>query len=211
MNEYLLILLRAFLIFIVLMIIIRLLGKREVGELSLFDLAVILIIADIAAMGVDEKELFFPAILCLTLLLVLQKGFSFLLLKFAPLRGFVDGSPRVLIYKGEILFDNLKKEAYTIDDLLNQIHQEGLLDISEVNLAILETSGTLAVFSKKRYQEIYLPVIVSGVLDLDNIKLLGFSKNDILAKIKQKSLKPKDIAFYSLSEAKDGSLYLFKR
>lgn len=59
MNEYLLILLRAFLIFIVLMIIIRLLGKREVGELSLFDLAVILIIADIAAMGVDEKELFF--------------------------------------------------------------------------------------------------------------------------------------------------------
>ena len=154
MNEYILILLRAFCIFIVLMIIIRLLGKREVGELSVFDLAIILIISDIGAMGIDEKKLFLPAICCLVLLLILQKSFSFLLLKFSSLRSFIDGSPRILIYKGEILFNNLKKEAYTIDDLLNQIHQEGILDISEVNLAILETSGTLAVFSKKRYKEI---------------------------------------------------------
>ena len=136
MNEYILILLRAFCIFIVLMIIIRLLGKREVGELSVFDLAIILIISDIGAMGIDEKKLFLPAICCLVLLLILQKSFSFLLLKFSSLRSFIDGSPRILIYKGEILFNNLKKEAYTIDDLLNQIHQEGILDISEVNLAI---------------------------------------------------------------------------
>ena len=117
--------------------------------------AIILIISDIGAMGIDEKKLFLPAICCLVLLLILQKSFSFLLLKFSSLRSFIDGSPRILIYKGEILFNNLKKEAYTIDDLLNQIHQEGILDISEVNLAILETSGTLAVFSKKRYKEIF--------------------------------------------------------
>ena len=197
MNEYILILLRAFCIFIVLMIIIRLLGKREVGELSVFDLAIILIISDIGAMGIDEKKLFLPAI-------------SFLLLKFSSLRSFIDGSPRILIYKGEILFNNLKKEAYTIDDLLNQIHQEGILDISEVNLAILETSGTLAVFSKKRYKEIFLPVVISGKLENENIKLLGLSKNYILKRLNEKKLKLKDIAFYSLSEINEGSLFLFK-
>ena len=205
MNEYILILLRAFCIFIVLMIIIRLLGKREVGELSVFDLAIILIISDIGAMGIDEKKLFLPAICCLVLLLILQKSFSFLLLKFSSLRSFIDGSPRILI-----LFNNLKKEAYTIDDLLNQIHQEGILDISEVNLAILETSGTLAVFSKKRYKEIFLPVVISGKLENENIKLLGLSKNYILKRLNEKKLKLKDIAFYSLSEINEGSLFLFK-
>lgn len=210
MNEYILILLRAFCIFIVLMIIIRLLGKREVGELSVFDLAIILIISDIGAMGIDEKKLFLPAICCLVLLLILQKSFSFLLLKFSSLRSFIDGSPRILIYKGEILFNNLKKEAYTIDDLLNQIHQEGILDISEVNLAILETSGTLAIFSKKRYKEIFLPVVISGKLENENIKLLGLSKNYILKRLNEKKLKLKDIAFYSLSEINEGSLFLFK-
>lgn len=210
MNEYILILLRAFCIFIVLMIIIRLLGKREVGELSVFDLAIILIISDIGAMGIDEKKLFLPAICCLVLLLILQKSFSFLLLKFSSLRSFIDGSPRILIYKGEILFNNLKKEAYTIDDLLNQIHQEGILDISEVNLAILETSGTLAVFSKKRYKEIFLSVVISGKLENENIKLLGLSKNYILKRLNEKKLKLKDIAFYSLSEINEGSLFLFK-
>lgn len=210
MNEYILILLRAFCIFIVLMIIIRLLGKREVGELSIFDLAIILIISDIGAMGIDEKKLFLPAICCLVLLLILQKSFSFLLLKFSSLRSFIDGSPRILIYKGEILFNNLKKEAYTIDDLLNQIHQEGILDISEVNLAILETSGTLAVFSKKRYKEIFLHVVISGKLENENIKLLGLSKNYILKRLNEKKLKLKDIAFYSLSEINEVSLFLFK-
>lgn len=210
MNEYILILLRAFCIFIVLMIIIRLLGKREVGELSVFDLAIILIISDIGAMGIDEKKLFLPAICCLVLLLILQKSFSFLLLKFSSLRSFIDGSPRILIYKGEILFNNLKKEAYTIDDLLNQIHQERILDISEVNLAILETSGTLAVFSKKRYKEIFLSVVISGKLENENIKLLGLSKNYILKRLNEKKLKLKDIAFYSLSEINEGSLFLFK-
>ena len=210
MNEYILILLRAFCIFIVLMIIIRLLGKREVGELSVFDLAIILIISDIGAMGIDEKKLFLPAICCLVLLLILQKSFSFLLLKFSSLRSFIDGSPRILIYKGEILFNNLKKEAYTIDDLLNQIHQEGILDISEVNLAILETSGTLADIKKKRYKEIFLPVVISGKLENENIKLLGLSKNYILKRLNEKKLKLKDIAFYSLSEINEGSLFLFK-
>lgn len=210
MNNYLLILLRTFSIFIILMIIIRLLGKREVGELSIFDLAVILIIADIAAMGIDDKDLFLPAILCLVLLLFLQKGFSLLLLKWSKLRSIIDGDSRVLIYKGQILYENLKKEAYTIDDLITQIHQEGLLDIAEVNLAILETSGTLAVFSKKRYDDVFLPVIISGKLEIENINLLKLDKSKILKIVSNKGLKLKQIAYFSMSDTKEGSLFLFK-
>ena len=87
---------------------------------------------------------------------------------------------------------------------------QSVLDISEVNLAILETSGTLAVFSKKRYKEIFLPVVISGKLENENIKLLGLSKNYILKRLNEKKLKLKDIAFFSLSEINEGSLFLFK-
>ena len=69
---------------------------------------------------------------------------------------------------------------------------------------------TLAVFSKKRYKEIFLPVVISGKLENENIKLLGLSKNYILKRLNEKKLKLKDIAFYSLSEINEGSLFLFK-
>lgn len=202
MNEYLMILLRTLIIFIVLMVIIRALGKREVGQISIFDLVILLIIADIGAMGIDDKKLFLPALLCLFLLLCLQKIFSFILLHIARLRQVVDGSPLVLVYNGKILYKNLKKESYTIDDLLNQIHKEGILDIDEVNLAILETSGNLSVFSKKRYPNIKLALIISGNIDKDNMKLLNLTEPQVLKMIKSKNLKLDDI-MYASSNGRD--------
>ena len=184
------------------MVIIRALGKREVGQISIFDLVILLIIADIGAMGIDDKKLFLPALLCLFLLLCLQKIFSFILLHIARLRQVVDGSPLVLVYNGKILYKNLKKESYTIDDLLNQIHKEGILDIDEVNLAILETSGNLSVFSKERYPNIKLALIISGNIDKDNMKLLNLTEPQVLKMIKSKNLKLDDI-MYASSNGRD--------
>ncbi len=211
MNEYISVLLRCLIIFILLIIIIRLLGKREVGELSIFDLVVILIISDIGAMGIDEKDLFIPAILCLILLLILQKTFSYILLKISSLRNIVDGSSRVLIFEGEILFGNFKKESYTIDDLLSQIHKEGILDISEVNLAILETSGNLAVFSCLRYPKVSLPVIVSKKIVKENLKLLDIKEDFIYDYLNNNNINIKDVAY--MSSYKDGikDYYLFDK
>lgn len=197
MNEYVMILIRTLIIFIILMIIIRALGKREVGQISIFDLVILLIIADIGAMGIDDKKLFFPAILCLFLLLCLQKLFSFILLHIPSLRQIVDGSPLVLIYNGKILYKNLKKESYTIDDLLNQIHKEGIMDIDEVNLAILETSGSLSVFSKKRYPDVKLALIVSGKIDKENMEILNLTKPQVLKMVKNKDLNIKKIMYAS--------------
>ncbi len=208
MNEYLSILLRTFIIFIVLMIIIRILGKREVGQISIFDLVVLLIIADIAAMGIDNTKLFLPSMLCLILLLCLQKLFSILLLHIPRLRQVIDGSPLVLIYNGKILYQNLKKESYTIDDLINQIHKEGILDIGEVNLAILETSGNLSVFSKKRYPDVKLALIVSGKIDKNNMKILNLSKNDVLKMVKKKGLNINNIMYASSNGGDIFSIFL---
>lgn len=199
MIEYTKIILRTIAIFFLLMIIIRLLGKREVGQLSIFDLVILLIIADIASLGIDNSKMFLASILCLFLLLGLQKLFAHLLLTNASLRDFIDGTPKVLIMNGEIMYKALKKEKYTIDDLINQIRIEGVMDIDEIRLAILETSGKLSVFSKERYKKALLPVIVSGRIDKNSLKVLNMRLdylNDILNK---SNYRIKDI-IYAVSD-----------
>lgn len=186
---------RTIIIFFILMFIIRILGKREVGELSVFDLVIFLIIADIGAIGIDREELFLISILCLLILVVLQKLFAKLLLKFSNFRDIVDGTPRILIKNGEIIYRNLKKENYTIDDLYTQIRNEGIMRIDEVRLAILETSGKLSVFSKKRYDKIVLPVIISGRIDKEMIRELNLKKEALLRLIKDRNLNLKEILY----------------
>lgn len=197
MHEYIWVLIRTVAIFLILMLVIRLLGKREVGQLSIFDLVVLLIIADVGAMGIDNGKQFIPAILCLFLFLLLQKIFSKLLLHNPSLRGIIDGKPIILIKDGNIIYDNLKKENYTIDDLINQIHMEGIMDVDEIRLAFLETSGKLSVFSKKRYNKIILPVIVSGRIDLDMIQELNITSLDIEKWLGDKGVKLKNVLYAS--------------
>ena len=105
--EYFTIIFRTLFFYFFIVFVYRVMGKREVGQISIFDLVILLIIADIGAMGIDDKKLFLPALLCLFLLLCLQKIFSFILLHIARLRQVVDGSPLVLVYNGKILYKNL--------------------------------------------------------------------------------------------------------
>ena len=80
-------------VFFCLILVLRILGKREVGELSIFDLVVLLIIADIAALGIDNDEFIIPSYFCVFILVVLQKILSLLLIKVAKFRNIIDGSP----------------------------------------------------------------------------------------------------------------------
>lgn len=208
MNEIIKTLLRTNLIFILLMLVIRLLGKREVGQLSVFDLVIILIIADIGAMGIDHKKQFVPSILCLFLLLGLQKVFSLLLLHISCLRQIVDGKPKIMVYNGKINYKEFKKENYTIDDLLNQLHTEGIMDIDEVRLAFLETSGRLSVFAKNMYDEIVLPVVISGKADKDMLKFLNMSEHKLNSLLNDEQTTVKNVLYCSSNGEKLTNLIL---
>lgn len=195
--EFLWLILRAFAIFIVMMVIIRLLGKRELGQLSIFDLVILLIIADIGSMGIDDGKVFLPTILCLFLFLILQKIFSKLLLHFSFLRKGVDGAPTIIVLNGQINIEVLKKELYNIDDLITQMRANAIMDVSEIRLAVLETSGNLSVFSYARYKEVILPVIVSGEIDENMLPYLNLTKKKVEEMVKKQKLQVKDIHYAS--------------
>ncbi len=185
-------------VFFLLIIVLRILGKREVGELSIFDLVVLLIIADIAALGIDNDEFIIPSYFCVLILVVFQKALSLLLVKVAKFRNIIDGSPTILVMEGKLQIKNMRKEHYTIDDLVSQMRIDHIMDIDEIQLAILETNGTLSIFRNTRFDEIKLPVIKSGQIIKENLKALNWEEEQLKNKIKNHNLDYKKIIYASL-------------
>lgn len=196
------ILLRSTFLFLFMMFIIRILGKREVGELSTFDLVVILVIANSSSMGIEDQKMFLPSIACLFSLFLLQKLFSKLLLKYAKLRKIVDGEPSIIAINGKLNYDVMKKESYTVDDLVIQMRENQIMDVRDIKLAILETNGELNVFPKGKFNEIILPVILSGRIIKANLPYLSLTEEDLLNKLKEKKLSLKNVV-YASSNGKD--------
>lgn len=196
--NYLFLILKICVIYLSVIIILRILGKREVGELSIFDLVILLIIADIASIGIDNTEFFIPGLVCLVTLAVLQKIFSYILLKFARLRGVCDGNPTIIIYNGIINIKNMSKELYTFEDLVSQMRMEHIMDISEIKLAILETNGTLSVMKNDSHQELCLPIILSGLYVKENLAVLNIKKDKISKALSKNNLDIKKIMYASI-------------
>ncbi len=180
------------------LLVLRILGKREVGELSIFDLVVLLIIADIAALGIDNDEFIIPSYFCVFILVVLQKILSLLLIKVAKFRNIIDGSPTTVVMDGKLLIKNMRKEHYTVDDLVSQMRIEHIMDLDEIKLAILETNGTLSIFRKERFNEIKLPVIMSGQIVKDSLKLLNWDQKQFEERLKKHNIAFKKIIYASL-------------
>ncbi|QOS82363.1 DUF421 domain-containing protein [Paenibacillus sp. JNUCC31] len=133
---------------------IRLMGKREIGKLSMFDLVVSIMLAEIAAFVIEDtnKPLFHGIVPMLTVLVV-QIIMAYLSLKSRKLRLMIDGKPTVLISKGTLHRDEMRKQRYNLDDLLLQLREQNIDSIGEVEFAILETTGKLTVFPKSHPSE----------------------------------------------------------
>lgn len=193
-------------IYFTLIFLLRILGKREVGELSIFDLVVILILADVASLGVDNDEFFLPSFVCLAVLVILQKILSFILLHNAKYRSLIDGEPTIIVKNGSLLLQNMKKEHYTIDDLISQMRLEHIMDINEIRLAILETNGILSVFRDSQFDKLRMPVIASGNILEDNIEIFKLDKEDINTILRMNNLDIKKILYASYG---DGVFHYF--
>ncbi len=200
--DYFMIGLKSIIIFIVLMLMIRLLGKKELGQLSTFDLVVLLIIADIGSIAIENGDSFYSTLLVFLILFILQKIFSWLLLRFFLLRNVFDGKPTIIVESGKLNIKTMKKELYTVDDLINQMRKNSVMDIKEIKLAILETSGDLSVFTYKENKEIILPVITSGKICKDMLKHVELTEQDVIKMAKNKGYIVNNI-YYASSNGKE--------
>lgn len=205
------ILFRTFIFYFIILISYKLMGKREVGELGIFDFVISMLMSQIVAISIENYKdpilyAFFPVILLVFLQIILSK----LSVKNKKIRNFVEGKESILIKNGVLSIKEMIKQRYTIDDLLMQLRDKNIRTIEEVQYAVLETNGKLSVFKNddKDNKIFPLPIIVDGCINYDNIRIINKDKNWVYKKLNEKKLKLEDV-FYSF--VKGNEVYIIKK
>lgn len=232
------VLLKIVAIYFLILFIMKFMGKREIGQLSLFDFAVILIIADIAVSGLSEENGFLVHTIGIIILGIIQKILAFIGLKFPIIRNFLDGKQSIIIINGKLNIKEMKKQSYNIDDLIIQMRLKNIKSISEIRYLIMESNGEISTFlydefsseskstptasktqnviasntigeavGNSKKNDIYpFPVIVSGKIVDENIKILGISKEFIKSEIRRQGYERIEDIYYANYE--NGGLFI---
>jgi uncharacterized membrane protein YcaP (DUF421 family) len=197
--------------YLYLIVIIRIMGKREVGSLSIFDLAVYFTISDLITMSIlDHNISMLFSVISVAVLCVLQKILAKITLKNKKVRDFIEGKKSIIIDNGEIDFNEMKNQNYTIDDLYTQMRDKGIDSICSVKWGILETTGRLSIItyesSKSNYPD---PLISDGIIIKENLKRVNIDEQYLLNEINKKNIKNiKDIRLCVYCD--DSLIFVFK-
>lgn len=173
MEEVGLIIIRTVLLYILVVVVFRLMGKREVGELSILDVTIFVLMAEVAAFALDDvHKNFFKSILPIIVLFLIQYLNSLLILKNKKLRDKIEGDPSMIIKDGVIMELEMRKQRYNLDDLLQQLREDGVGSVTSVAYAFLEQSGKLSIYLKGE-EQVILPLILDGDIDQRHLRLIG--------------------------------------
>lgn len=175
----------------------RIMGKKEVGELSIVDLIVTILIAELAAICIEkEKTSIFVSIVPIMVLVVVQIVLGYVSMKSDKIRNFVDGKPSIIVKDGKINFSIMRKLRYSLDDLLSQLREKGIKSLDEVDYAILENSGNLSVFENEI--DYPLPLILDGVIDYTTLREIKKTKDWLFKMLEKQNLELEEVfyAFY---------------
>jgi len=208
MEEYLLIATRTLSLYFIILLIFRLMGKREIGELSILDLVVFIMIAEMAVVGIENREeSILKSVFPMFLLMGIQIFLAIISLRSQKFRRLIDGKPTVVINKGKIDEREMRKQRYNFDDLMMQLREKQIKNITDVEFAILEPSGKLSVIKKdKDGQEnttLDLPLIIDGVIQEEHLHLMNKTNLWLRQQIKKMGYNDiKEISFCTYNNGK---------
>src|SRR6185437_11849297 len=173
MNDLFIIGYRTVILYVLILIILRIMGKREVGELGVIDVVVFIIMAEVAAFALESPDQkLIQSIVPMLILLIIQVVSSFISLKSKRFRNLVDGQPAIIIEQGKILEHEMRKQRYNLDDLFQQLREKEIGSVHEVSFAYLEPSGNLSVFKHDDVQPV-LALISDGKIQSSHLKLIN--------------------------------------
>lgn len=200
MQDYVIILSRTVFLYLLVLVVFRLMGKRELGELSILDVAVYLLIAEVAAIAIENiDQSFFKAILPILILFAIQYLNAIFILKNKRVRDVIDGDPSIIVRDGVILEHEMKKQRYNLDDLFQQLREQGIGSIQDIAFAFLEQSGKLSVYLKDDPKFI-LPLIVDGYLDTKHLRLINKTEQWLEDELREQGIYSAKQVFYCCYE-----------
>lgn len=198
---------RSIVLYIIVLIVMRLMGKREISQMQPFELAISIMIADLASIPMTEIGIpIFNGIVPILGLLLMHLVISVINIKSIRLRKFICGKPSILIYRGKIDEKVLKKERFTINELQERLRRNNIFNLGDVEYAILETSGEVTVIQKpeKRgttpedfqiipeYEGIPYDLVIDGKVLHENLEKLGKNEKWLAKQLVPFKMKPEE-------------------
>ncbi|NLI61181.1 MAG: DUF421 domain-containing protein [Clostridiales bacterium] len=199
---------RSLILYGVVVLVVRVMGKRQVGELQPFELVIAIMIAELASIPADDVGIpLVKGLVPIFALVFAQVTISYLSLKSERIRGLVCGSPSILIENGVVQQKNLEQLRINLNDLLEQLRGKDIANIDDVEFAILETNGNLTVFPKSekktatledlglqgQAESIPITLIMDGHIMRKNMENSGIEIGWLLSQIKEDGLDRKEV------------------
>lgn len=179
---------RTLILYIITMIAIRLMGKRQIGELEPAELVVTIIISELATMPIQDIDApLANTVVAICVLVASEVLLSVISMKSRAVREVVSGRYSVIINNGVLDVEEMKNTQLTTDELMEELRQSGALRLEDVRYCILETSGKMSVFLKKDTDAKTLPVMLvsDGSIIKENLKTAGFTKKELNARVEK--------------------------
>ena len=198
---------RTVILYVIVLIVMRLMGKREIGQMQPFELAISIMIADLATIPMTETGIpIFNGIIPILGLLVMHLIISIINMKSLKAREIICGKPSILVYRGKINEKALIKERFTINELQERLRGNNIFNLGDVEYAILETSGQVSVIQKpeKRntipedfnivpdYEGIPYDLVVDGKIMDKNLQAIGKDREWLKKQIEKFKMKPEE-------------------
>lgn len=194
LMEILILILKTLFCYFFVFVVLKIMGKREVGEISTFDIVVFMVISELFSISINEVDTsILYSVVPILVIMVLQILTAFLSLKHKKIRKFMEGKPTYLIIDGIINQEELKRNRYNLDNLLMQLRQKDIETPYQCAFALLESNGTLTIIKKRERLLLFPePIISEGDINHEILKKSGISKKKLyleLAKAGYKSEK----------------------
>lgn len=206
-----LIMVRTVIIFLVLLIIMRLMGKRQIGEMQPFELVITLLISELACIPMADASVpLLYGIVSVVTIFVLHELVTLIDLKGKPFKALLSGKPGVVVNKNGIDAYELKRNRLDVSDLIESLRTAGYFSLDSIDYALYESNGTFSALPKKDYEEkqTSLPLVIlsSGKFDEKNLQFSGLSAEFFRGILRNKGVKEKDVLV--LTADGTGKLYL---
>lgn len=216
----LMVIVKTVIIYVFLLLIMRLMGKRELGQIQTFELVISMIIADTAAVPIyDENASLLNTLISVSILFLMHMIISFINMRSVKGREIFCGKPRILINKGRIEEEALKKESITINELQERLREKDVFNLGDVEYVILETSGQISVVPKpekralkiedlnikSEYEGLAFDLVLDGKVMSENLKLIGKDYRWLEKQTKEFGIKPEEALVVTING--DNSFY----
>ena len=210
------ILFRTVIIYLILNVAVRLMGKRQIGELEISDFVTTLLISEIASLPITDNSIpISHAFIPIVTLIFLETSASLLIVSVPRLKNLLTTRPTTLIRNGKLCQKSMRQARISLDELVSELRQKDITDLSEVSYAILEQSGKISVITKSRYRPpsaeqlgmtpresgIFHIVIDNGIINRHSLVQMNKGEREIERILKRNGLTKSEVYLMMMSDA----------